>query len=102
MERDHHQTSTRPQPFRDASEKGIEPFELTIDPNPDRLKRPRRRVDPRIALARDRSPYHVRQPARRLDAACAPRLDDRSRYPAREPLFAELDDQLGQRPLVDL
>ena len=72
VERDHHQPSGWREPAGRVREKAVEPLELAIDPDADRLERPRRRVDARVALARDRPPHDVGQPARRLDAPRAP------------------------------
>ena len=50
MERDHHQAPGRREPAGGARQEPVEVFELAIDPDANRLKRPRRRIDARIPL----------------------------------------------------
>ena len=78
----------------------VEPLELAVHPDADRLERPRRRIDPRVALARNRSPDDVRQAARRLDAPRPACLDDRPRDASRVPFLAEFVDHVRQRSFI--
>ena len=84
----------------DASRNAIEPFELPVDPDPDRLERARRRIDPHEPAARNGAPHDRRQLSGGLDRRPAPRVDDRPRDAARIPLFAVLKDRVGQLALA--
>ena len=87
------------QPAGGRLEKAIEPFELAVHPDAQRLERARRRIDAHVAAARNGAPHDRRQPAGGLDRRLAPRLDDRPRDPAREALLAVLEDRVGQLAL---
>ena len=96
-------TTRRPagaEPAGRVREEPVEPVELAIHPDADRLERPRRRIDSRVALPRDRLPDDLRQTARRLDAPSATGLDDRPRHPSCVALFAEFVNHVRQRSFI--
>ncbi len=101
VKRDDGEPGARGQPAGRRDQKSVQPLELAVDPDPQRLKRPRRRIDPLVAAARDGAPHDLRELAGRRDRRQPPRLDDAARDPPREALFAELKDHVGQRFLVD-
>ena len=58
----------------------VEPLELAIDPDPQRLKRPRRRIDPLIAAPRHRAAHDAARADRSSRSASVRRaVDDRPR-----------------------
>ena len=87
MERDDDQPGARAQPPRGGLEKSIEPVELAIDPDAERLKRARRRIDARYPRVRNGAADDRGEPAGRVDRRLAPRVDDaRGRCGARSAL----------------
>src|SRR5262245_35962368 len=100
MTRDHRHPPPVRQPPRRCAEEAVEPLELAVDPDANRLKRPRRRIDSRVPLARNRPPYDLGELPSRLDSnplACG---DDCPGDASRMTLFAELVNHVRERPLV--
>ena len=81
---------------RPRLEETIEPVELAVHPDAERLKRPRRRIDPRVAAPRNRAPHDRRELRRARDRRLAARLDERAGDAPREPLLAVLEDHVGE------
>ena len=98
VKRDDDEPRALPQAPRRGLEKSIQPFELAVDPDSQRLKRARRRIDAhaRRSAPRNRAAHNRREPPRRLDGRLASRVDDGPGDPPREALLAELKDRVGQ------
>ena len=101
VERQNHESPARCQPRGGAREKAVQSFELAIDPDANRLKRARRRIDACVSLAWNGSPHDVRQLPRRLDQSRLLDVDDRARHAPRVTLLTELVDHVCERLLVD-
>jgi hypothetical protein len=69
VKRDHDQPRAGAQPARGRLENAIEPVELAVDPDAQRLERARRRIDPHVAALRDRAADDRGEPAGRVDGA---------------------------------
>ena len=67
VERDHRERPPSSRRSTARFEKSVEPFKLPVHPDPEGLKRARRRIDPRVAVARNRPANDVREPACRGD-----------------------------------
>ena len=96
MKRDHDQPRARAQSAGRRLDEPIEPFELAVDPDPQRLKRARRRIDAHEAAARNGAPHDRGQLSGRVDRRPPPRVDDGARDAARKPLFAVLKNRVGE------
>ena len=99
MKRDHHEARAGAQAPRRRLEESIQPLELAVHPDAQRLKRPRGRVDPGRAAARDRAAHDRCQATGRGDGRLAARVDDGARDPTGKALFAVLKDGIGQLAL---
>src|SRR5688572_17095487 len=100
VERDHRHAAAVVETVHGPPEKAVEPFKFPVHPDADRLKRARRRIDPRIPLARNRPADHVREPARRGDRRLGSRRQNRPCHPPRVPFLAKRVDHVRQRLLV--
>ena len=78
------------QPPRAAVEQSFETFEFVVDGDAQRLKSPRRRMDP-AAPAADHRLDQPAQFASGLERRAPPGRDDRARDPARGALLAVFD-----------
>src|SRR5262245_50826244 len=85
-----------PQPRDRNLEKTIEAVELAVDPDPERLKRPRRGIDAGVATPWNRAPHDGGKLRRAGDRRLASRLDQRAGDAPREPLFAVAEDRVGE------
>ena len=92
--------AARPQTAGGGLEKAIEPVELPVDPDPERLERARRRIDPHESAARNRASHDRREPPGGVDRRLTARVNDGARDAPREPLFAELKDRIRQLDLA--
>ena len=79
MKRDHDQPRAGPQPSRRPLEKAIEAFELVINPDAQRLKRARRRVDAGVPPPWDRAADDRREAERRRNRRILAGPDDGAR-----------------------
>src|SRR5262245_64444381 len=85
------------QPRDGDLEKAIEAIELAVDPDPERLKRPRRGIDAGVAAPWNRAPHDRGQLRRAGDRRLAACLDQRAGDAPRETLFAVAEDRDGER-----
>ena len=102
VEADHDHAPAVAQPIDDAAQKRLEPVQLAVHPDAQRLERARGGIDPLPATARHGAADDLRQLAGRgdrLPAACG---DDRARDPPRMALLAELEDDVGELDLAGL
>src|SRR5262249_55413333 len=84
------------QPRDGDLEKAIEAVELAVDPDPERLKRPRRGIDAGVAAPWNRAPHDRGELHRAGDRRLAARLHQRAGDAPREPLFAVAEDRVGE------
>src|SRR6185503_12062053 len=87
------------QPRDGRLEKAIETVELAVDPDPERLKRPRRRIDAAVAAPWNRAAHDRGELCRAGDRRVAARFHQRAGDAPREPLFAVAEDRVGQLDL---
>ena len=90
------------QPARRLRQERVELLELAIDPDAQRLERPRRRIDALIAAMRDGAADDGARAVPWLRSASAARRHDRPRDAPREPLLAELENHVGELVFVDV
>src|SRR4029453_1520249 len=84
------------QPRDGRFEKAIEAVELAVDPDPERLKRPRRGIDAGVAAPWNRAPHERGELRRAGDRRLAAGLDQCAGDASREPLFAVAEDRVGE------
>src|SRR6185436_5271827 len=92
---DHDQAPAGPQPAGGRFDEAVEPVELTVHPDAQRLKRARRRIDALVAAARQRAADDGGETAGGDDRRFVARLDDRAGDAARQTLFTELKNRVG-------
>ena len=100
VKRDHDEPRAGAQPPRGRLEERVEPVELAVHPDAQRLERARRRIDPLIARAA--GPPAARSPPAApvvVDRRLAPRRDDRARDAAREAFLAVARRSRRRAPL---
>jgi hypothetical protein len=102
MEADDRQPRARAQHLGGFRKKRIERLEFPVDPDPKGLKGSCRRVDALIALAGHGASHNLCELTRRPHIGLASRTDDRTSNASRESLFAELEDDIGERTLIDV
>jgi hypothetical protein len=96
VKRNHRQPGAGAQQPGGRDEKFVEAVELAVDPDPERLKSSRRRIDSLITLARNRAPHDLRQLPGRGDPSGTTRLDNAPGDAPRIPLLAVLKNHVGQ------
>src|SRR6185369_11447932 len=79
-------------------EESIEAVEFAVDPDANRLKGARRRIDPHVAAARHGSTDDRRETAGRRDRLLAPGLDDGAGDAAGKTFLAVLVNRVGEIP----
>ena len=82
-----------------VARKRIEPFELLVHPDAQRLKCAGGRIDPGIATVRLRPPNDARQPAGRIDGMFRSGPDERGGNAAGKSFFAVLKNRIGKLSL---
>ena len=100
VKRDDRQPPARLEPVGRVRDEAIEPVELAVHPDAQRLKRARRRIDPLPAPRRHRAPHDRGQFAGGRRSARAP--PSRAAIAPRVPLLAELVDHVGELFLAGL
>ena len=97
MKRDDREPRAGAQPRDGGLEEAIEAVELAVDPDPERLKRPRRGIDAHVAARVESTRRTIDgERACRVDRRLAARLDQRAGDAPREPLFAVAEDRVGE------
>src|SRR5262245_65952526 len=83
------------QPRDGDLEKAIEAVELAVDPDPERLKRPRRGIDAGVAAPRNRTAHDCGELRGTGDRRFPARPDQRAGDAPAEPRVAIADDPVG-------
>src|SRR5437016_1021158 len=97
MKADDCKSSTRLQTIGNCLQSRFQRLQLLINRNPQRLERPRRRINS-VCRARHTLAQEMCQIARRLDWLILPLLNNPPGDPAAKSLFSELIDEVGQLP----
>ena len=100
VERDHCQPAAGREDGDGAVQELLEPRQLVVHPDPERLKRSRRRIDPRPGPSAGGAPHRRRQRAGVRQPAFVAGPKHRARDAPRVPLFAESRDDVGERRFV--
>jgi hypothetical protein len=96
MKCDHDEPCPHAESVTDGSEKEIETVKLIVDPDPNRLKRSCRRVDPLPTPSRHRTSNENGQLIRGLQRLLLAGFNDCTRNPPRIPFLPKLEDEVGE------